>query len=43
MVFRYFLCHGLNFLNIGDGHPTFSDGNPYNGCIPTSYMERMGV
>ena len=27
------MCQGRLTPNIGDGHPTFNDGNPYNGYI----------
>ncbi len=31
------MSQGRSTRWIGDGHPTFNDGNPYNGCINPYY------
>ena len=31
------MCQGRSTRYIGDGHPTFNDGNPYNGYINPYY------
>ena len=37
-IYYIYMCQGRSTPYIGDGHPTFNDGNPYNKYINPYYM-----